>query len=195
MKKFPLYLFFLVCTVHGLAQSTMDPALSTVRWTATKLTGEHTGLVPVLRGRLTAENGKLTQAEVTMDMKGITCTDIENEGANAKLVGHLKGEDFFNVADHGTAVFTSTRIEAIPAVAAGKPNFKVYGDLTIKGITKATSFDLLYWMDGEKHRAAGTFTFDRAQYDIRYRSSSFFPDLGDRVIADNVSLTFDVTAQ
>lgn len=164
-------------------------------WTATKVTGEHTGGVPVKSGSIVVADGTLRGAEVTMDMNGITCLDIDNEGANAKFVGHLKGADFFEVDKHATAVFKITKAEPIKDAAAGKPNYTVTGDLTIKGITKPNTFDCLFWMDGKTARAAASFTFDRGQYDIKYRSGTFFPELGDKVISDTVSLTFDISAK
>ncbi len=173
----------------------VDPAASKVLWTATKVTGEHTGGVPVKEGSISEMDGVLTGAEVTMDMKGITCIDIDNEATNAKLVGHLKSEDFFDVEKFGTATFKSTKVEKLADVAPGKPNYRVTGELTIKGETKPNTFDCLFWMDGSVARAAATFTFDRAQYDIKYRSGTFFPDLGDKVISDTVSLTFDMSAK
>lgn len=181
--------------LYAQNELSVDPSASKFLWTATKVTGEHTGGVPVKSGTINAADGTLRGAEVTMDMTGITCLDIENEGANAKFVGHLKGADFFEVDKHPTAVFKITNVEPIRDAAAGKPNYKVTGDLTIKGITKPTTFDCLFWMDGRTARAAASFTFDRGQYDIKYRSGTFFPEIGDKAISDLVSLTFDVTAK
>jgi polyisoprenoid-binding protein YceI len=164
-------------------------------WTASKLTGEHTGVVSVKAGSITETKGVLTAAEITIDMTGITCIDIESPGTNAKLVAHLKSEDFFDVEQFGTASFVSTAIEALSGVAAGKPNYRVTGDLTIKGITEPNTFDCLFWTSDGAARAAATFTFDRAQYDVKFRSSTFFPEVGDKIISDTVSLTFDIAAK
>lgn len=194
MKNTFLTLALLAATTLN-AQSTIDPASSKVMWTATKVTGDHTGGVPVRTGSLVIIDGKLVGAEVTIDMTGITCVDIENEGANAKLVSHLKGADFFAVDQHPTASFKATRIEPIAGASPGKPNYRVTGDLTIKGITKPNTFDCIFWMDHGTARAAASFTFDRTQYDFKYRSGTFIPDLGDKVIEDEVSLTFDVSAK
>ena len=144
---------------------------------------------------ITVGNKTLEAAEVMIDMSGITCIDIENEGANAKLVGHLKSPDFFDVEQHPTATFKTTKVEAIADAVPGKPNYRVTGDLTIKGITQPNSFDCLFWVEGDKARAAAMLSFDRTQYDIKYRSGSFFPEIGDKAIADLVELTFDVTAR
>jgi len=172
----------------------IDPASSKVIWTATKVTGEHTGGVPLKSGTLTVKDDVLLAATVTMDMTGMTCTDIENEGANAKLMGHLRSPDFFDTEKHGTATFTTTAVEKLD-VASGKPNYRVTGDLTIKGITHPNTFDVLFWMEGKEARAAATITFDRTKYDIKYRSGTFFPEIGDKAISDAVTLTFDVSAK
>jgi len=187
----------MVASFSAFAQTakTVDPGDSKVLWTATKLTGDHTGRVPVKGGAVEVSNGTLVGAEVQIDMTGITCIDIENEGTNTKFVGHLKGPDFFEVDKHQTATFKATKVEAIPDVAPGKPNYRVSGDLTIKGITKPNSFNCIFWVDGDKARAAATLTFDRTQYDIKYRSGAFFPEIGDKAIADEVNLTFDITAR
>ena len=45
--------------------------------------------------------------------------------------GHLRSPDFFNVAEFPSATFKSTRVEK-----AGDNNGKIYGELTIRGVTK-----------------------------------------------------------
>ena len=45
--------------------------------------------------------------------------------------GHLRGADFFDVANFPEALFVSTRVES-----TGKGTYDVHGDLTIKGVTR-----------------------------------------------------------
>jgi polyisoprenoid-binding protein YceI len=194
MKNLVLTSALFALSLTTSAQS-VDPAASKVLWTATKVTGDHTGNVPVKEGTITVADGKLAAAHMVIDMTGITCIDIENEGANTKLVNHLKSADFFDVENHTTATFKSISVEAIAGATPGKPNHAVTGDLTIKGITHPVTFNCLFWTEGSTARSAASFTFDRSKYEIKYRSGSFFPDLGDKVISDTVSLTFDVTAK
>jgi len=64
-------------------------------------------------------------------MTTITCTDLKEGGAN-KLVGHLKSDDFFGVANHPEAKLVITNV-----AAKGTPgDYKVTADLTIKETTK-----------------------------------------------------------
>jgi polyisoprenoid-binding protein YceI len=50
---------------------------------------------------------------------------------------HLRSADFFDVENHPQISFNSTRIER-----QGKGQYKVYGNLTIRGTTKEIAFDV-----------------------------------------------------
>ena len=63
----------------------------------------------------------------------------------------------------------------------------VTGDFTIKGKTNPATFDLQISV-GE---ATAKVIIDRSLYDIRYGSTSFFDNLGDKVIYNDFEL--DVT--
>lgn len=54
-----------------------------------------------------------------------------------KFDDHLKSDDFFDVAKFPTAVFKSTKIEK----GSAQGSYKVNGDLTIHGVTKAVTID------------------------------------------------------
>ena len=62
------------------------------------------------------------------------------------------------------------------------------GLLTIKGITKPFSFPTQL-KDG---KYVGKTTFDRTQYGVIYKSGNFFQDLGDKVINDDVEISFEI---
>ncbi len=155
---------------------------STVTWKAYKVTGSHTGTVALQSGALVFDNGQLTGGEFTVDMTSLTSTDLEGEWKD-KLVGHLKSEDFFSVEKHNTSTLVFTQVKA-----SGKNSYEVTGNLTIKGITKPVTFALSVY--GSK--ATATMKVDRAQYDIRYGSGSFFDNLGDKTIYDEFDMVVDL---
>lgn len=134
-------------------------------------------------------DGELEAAEVIMDMTTITVTDITSEASKAKLVAHLKSADFFDAENHNTARFKSTSIKRSPTE---KNVYEVTGDLTIKGITKPVTFNCTFMKEGDIYHGVGTLVFDRTQYDIKYRSGAFFPDIGDKMIYDEVRLDLDI---
>ena len=155
---------------------------SKVTWKAYKVTGSHTGTVDLKEGALMFDGDKLTGGEFVVNMASLISTDLEGE-YKGKLEGHLKSDDFFGVETHPTSKLVFTKVKA-----SGKNSYEVTGDLTIKGITKPVTFDVSIY--GSK--ATATLKVDRAEYDVRYGSGSFFDNLGDKTIYDEFDLVVDL---
>lgn len=170
-----------VATVYSV-----DNSQSTLSWTAKKVTGSHSGNISVTSGKLEVDNNVLKGGNFQLDTRTITVTDIKDAGMNGKLLGHLKSDDFFSVEKHPTASFVITG-----TTAKGGGNYDVTGNLTIKGITKPISFPATVTVAGGKATAKATIKVDRTKFDIKYRSSNFFENLGDKAIYDDFEL--DVT--
>ncbi len=103
-----------------------------------------------------------------------------------KLDQHLQAEDLFNVAEFPTARFVSTKV-----TAAGENALTLDGDLTIRGVTKPTSFNVTINKIGEhpmrKLPAAGfdaTATIKRSDFGL----GLYAPAVGDEV---KLSLTVE----
>ncbi|HEY9047297.1 MAG TPA: YceI family protein [Ohtaekwangia sp.] len=167
----------------------VDPKASTLVWTGKKVTGQHTGTVPLSAGELTTEGKIIKQGTFEIDLASLTVTDLKDAGANGKLVGHLKNEDFFNVAKFPKATFT---IASVTPKAGDE--YIVKGKLTIKGITNDIEFPATIKNDGKKLTAKAKIVVDRTKYDIRYGSSSFFDNLGDKAISNDFELDLDLVA-
>lgn len=161
----------------------VDTNASIAVWKGYKVTGEHTGTIKFKKGTLTLTDGTLTGGSFEMDMNSITDTDMEGENAN-KLVGHLKSDDFFGVNNYPTSTFVITR--AIPQDSKG--NYKVLGDLTIKGTTKPAKLVANCTLSNGHVNVSGGLTIDRSEFNVKYGSGSFFDGLGDKTIYDD----FDV---
>lgn len=155
---------------------------SVVAWKAYKVTGSHMGTVALKSGTLEFDGEKLVGGEFVVDMPTIITTDLEGD-MKGKLEGHLKSDDFFGVEAHPTATLKFTEVKA-----SGKNSYEVTGDLTIKGITKPITFDVSVY--GSK--ATATLKVDRAAYDVKYGSGSFFDNLGDKTIYDEFDLVVDL---
>ena len=59
------------------------------------------------------------------------------------------------------------------------------GELTIKGIHHPVEFTMTL---GDNNSANAQLTFDRSKYEVRFRSGSFFENLGDKLILDDIKL-------
>jgi len=196
MKKTLALALFVLTAAHGIAQTsyTVDPAAAKMLWKGKKITGQHSGTIHVKSGTINWNEQGLADATVDMDMTTIAVTGMSPESA-AELEGDLRSSAFFNTEAFKTATFKTTTISPIAGAEAGKPNYNVTGDLTIKGITHPVTFAVLAWKDGNAVRAAGTLLFDRTWFDIKFRSGKFYDGLGDKMIEDMVELTFDVTGK
>jgi len=152
---------------------------SVIEWKAYKVTGKHNGTVKIQNGNLEMEDGKLVGGSFDIDMTSITVDDLEG-GSKAKLEGHLKSADFFNVEEFNQAKFVITRV-----ISRGQPgDYKIEGDLTIKGISKPIKFNTMM----KDNVAEASITIDRTDFNVRYGSGTFFENLGDKTIYDDFDL-------
>ncbi|MER3437619.1 MAG: hypothetical protein C4346_08545 [Chloroflexota bacterium] len=106
---------------------TIDPSHSEIGFAVRHM------MISTVRGSFQGVNGTIgideadptrSHAEVTIDAATVNTRD-------AKRDEHLRSADFFDVVHHPTITFRSTRIEP-----AGTNQFRVMGDLTIRGTTR-----------------------------------------------------------
>ncbi len=130
-----------------------------------------------LKGTIKFDPEKLSSSafDVTVDANTI---DTDNESRD----GHLRKAEYFDVATYKTIHFKSTKIT--PSNIAGR--FYVFGELTIKGVTKpvqfgfgATAKDGGYVFDGE-------FTINRRDFGVGGSSVS---------MSDNLTVSLSVVAK
>ena len=158
---------------------------STVKWIGSKVASSHEGAVNIQKGVLMIDHGTLVGGQFSIDMNSISCSDIESEKKNQYLVGHLKNEDFFNVEQFPLATITISK-----AVKGEGNSYKILADLTIKGITQPVTFQAKVEINGLNFLATAKIKIDRTKWDIKYGSGSFFENLGDKMILDEIQ--FDV---
>lgn len=172
-------------TVAGAVDGTsyqVDAAASKVQWTGTKMTGAHTGVISITSGSLVADAGKLVGGSFALDMNTISTTDLEGEWKE-KLDGHLKNEDFFDVAKFPQATFDITAVEA----GATADVVKVSGNLSIKGISKNIAFDAkVVELTDASVQLTADFNIERANWGVNYTGKE--DDLISKEINFKVSL-------
>ena len=171
----------------------INTTASSVTWEATKVTGEHSGTIQIANGFLSSTDGNLEAANVIVDMQSIACTNLEGEWAD-KLVGHLNSEDFFHVNEHRTSSFTLRNIQPNKN-ADGQSTHDVTGDFTIRGITQSVTFPATISESNKSLDISGTVVLNRAEFEVKYGSGSFFDNLGDNLIHDNFTVNFHLVAE
>lgn len=169
---------------------TVDLTKSKIVWVGRKVTGQHTGELKIASGSLTANGKALSGGNFVMDMKSMTCTDLDATNGG-KLLGHLKSNDFFSVEKNPTSKFEITKV-----TAAGSGKVNILGKLTIKGITSDVSFPAnVVQKKGVIVAVANSVKIDRTKYDIKYGSKSFIADIGDKAIDDQFELNINLVAK
>lgn len=116
----------------------VDIQASEVKWTGYHLAKsyEHWGYVNIKSGSVATDGNRITSGEFVIDMNSISNKDIAGAEDNAKLVGHLKSDDFFGVSKYPEAKLVIKNTEK----KSGN-TYATTADLTIKGITKEIKFD------------------------------------------------------
>lgn len=169
----------------------VDPANTTVTWKGSKVIGgSHNGKMDVSSGTFAIKDGKLESGNFIIDIKSLTVLDIPaDDDGNASLKGHLLSPDFFDAANHGDAAFSVTGISE----KEGKT--MIEGNLSLKGVKKNISFPAKVDVQGDQAMIESeVFTINRTDFGMKYGSSSFFDDLKDKAISDDVELSVSVTA-
>jgi polyisoprenoid-binding protein YceI len=172
----------------------IDILKSKVFWTGKKLTGEHTGTLMLKSGTIEVNEGVPVKLTAQLDMSTIVVTDIKDPGTNAKLLGHLKSEDFFSVVAHPTGTFEASSFEPIVGAEGRDANYKVKGTLTLKDIVQPVAFNAFISAKGNMLLSNAELKIDRTKWDIKYGSGSFFDDLGDKAIYDDIDLVLVISA-
>lgn len=186
MKKVKLFMLFFCVASFAVAQSStdyqVDKEKSSIKWEAKKVVGGHEGTIDIKDGVVKLIGGNITGGNFVIDMPSLVCTDVD------RVTGHLKNADFFDVEKFPTSTFVITKVEQKEKISV------ITGKLTIKGITKDISFPASISIDNTKLEAKAEIKVNRLDYDIKYRSNSFFADLGNRAIEDEFTLHIHLVA-
>jgi polyisoprenoid-binding protein YceI len=111
---------------------------------------------------------------------------------NADRDGHLRGNDFFAMDEFPKITFRSTSVEQ-----TGHAEYRVTGDLTIKGITKPVSVDFDYtgavvdpW-GNQRIGLEGNTTINRKDWGVSWNAAL---EAGGVLVSEKVTLEFEVSA-
>lgn len=162
---------------------------SLIEWIGSKPTGsKHNGTINLESGVFTVNNGKLESGTFLIDMNSIVNLDIPaDKKGNANLVGHLKSADFFDVEKFPSAAFEVTGLEEVD----GKTMLS--GNLKMKDIENNITIPVSLSGEGNNFTITSeTFTIDRSKWNVQYNSGSFFDNLGDKLINDDIELKITV---
>ena len=177
---------------------------SKIEWVGTKVTGYHTGNVPLKSGEIYVKNGEVTGGNFIMDLANMDVSGPKavDAASNKKLLGHLKSADFFDVEKNPEGKFeltsvqpykgdavkdtTDARQEQINKYKVTDPTHTISGNLTLKGITKNIEFPARITVSGNEAEAVAKFNINRKDWNIVYAGKP------DDLIRDNIHLGISI---
>ncbi|MGI8679012.1 MAG: YceI family protein [Jatrophihabitans sp.] len=111
---------------------------------------------------------------------------------NAQRDGHLRTNDFLDAETFPQLSFTSTSIEH-----DGGNDFKVTGDLTVKGVTKSVTVPLEFQgaakdpFGNNRIGFEGSTQIVRSEYGVTYNAAL---ETGGVLVSDKITLEFEISA-
>ena len=187
MKKIMLAVLVVVASTGATAQSSVykvDPSHTKAIWEAKHFgTSTNRGQWDKTDGEITLDKtAKSGKVDVTIDMSSI------NTGI-APFNNHLKGPDFFDVANHPTAHFVGDKLKF-----DGDKVVEVAGNMTIRGKTnpallKATSYNCYENPRLKREVCGGDFetVIKRSAYDVNW-------GLAEKFTSDDIKVTIQIEA-
>ena len=177
-----ILIIILICSIQSInaQEKLLNIETSNIRWFGEEITGkQHYGDLKFSSGYIQINNQVISNGNFIVDMNSLTVEDLSG-GGKKRLEGHLKSTAFFGVSDHPQAALNISSLTGING------NSQILGgELTIKDITHPINFSITL---NSENNATAVLVFDRSKYDVRFRSGSFFDELGDKLILDDIKL-------
>lgn len=137
-------------------------------------------------GTIVADPADMTTAEFagSVDVATITTADEQRDA-------HLRSADFFDAENHPKLTFKSTHVER-----AGD-DYKVTGELSIRGVTKTVNFDMVYEGTGKNpwgNEVLGLSLetkIDRKEFGLMWNAAL---ETGGVLVSDQVKIAIHVEA-
>jgi polyisoprenoid-binding protein YceI len=167
---------------------TIDTAHSRVGFTArhamvTKVRGSFTDYAGT--AELNADNPAASHIDLTIDVASV------NTG-NEQRDGHLRTNDFFDAANYPQIRFVSTDVERLDP-----ENYRLTGDLTIKGVTHPVSVDFEFTgvatdpYGNQRAGFEGKATINRKDWGVSFNAAL---ETGGVLVSEKIGLEFDISA-
>ncbi|TVY10765.1 YceI family protein [Paenibacillus cremeus] len=145
------------------------------------------GTFHTFEANIEADPADLTTAsvQVSVDLSSI-------DTRNGDRDGHLRSADFFDAEQHPKMVFQSTGF-----VKSGEGEYEVTGNLTIRGVTREETFEVIFEGAGkdpwgnEKVGFSATGAIKRSDYGLTYNAAL---ETGGVLIGDEVKVSIEIEA-
>jgi polyisoprenoid-binding protein YceI len=136
-------------------------------------------------GHFDAENPTRSHLQLTIQAASI-------DTRNADRDAHLRSNDFFDMESYPTITFASTAV-----AQTGDDEYRVTGDLTIKGVSRPVTVELEYTgtavdpYGNQRIGFEGKTTVNRKEWGVNWNAAL---EAGGVLVSEKVTLEFEVSA-
>ncbi len=172
-------------TVVGETKWNLVPDRSVINWRGFKPGGSHYGTIMPSGGYILTLDGEPQGGAMEVNMESLKVKDLEGE-MMYKLENHLKGADFFDMEKFPIAMFEVTSIKMSDN---DQYPYLVRGNMAIKDSIRSIAFmGRCYDIGDTLYVESDTFTLDRTEFGVLYKSKNIFKGLKDNFINDDIEL-------
>jgi len=178
-------------TLKGQTTWNIDPTHSQVEFVVKHM------MITKVHGRFADVGGRIEVDEADPSGSGVeveigaASIDTRQEDRDA----HLRSEDFLSVEEHPKLTFRSRRVEGFSLEPGSE--FRVEGDLTIRGVTKEVTLDAVYegsgtdpW-GGKRAAFSAETTVDRREFGLEWNQAL---ETGGILVGNDVKIQLEVQA-
>ncbi len=166
----------------------IDPAHTTVEFAVKHM------MVTTVRGRFGQVSGtiELDEEDLTRSSAEVTIPVASIDTREEQRDAHLRSADFFDAENHPNMTFRTRSIEQ-----AGEDEYRVTGDLTIRGVTREVVLDAR--LEGRAKKPTGeevigltaSTSIDREDYGLKWNVAL---EAGGWLVGKEVRISLDVQA-
>lgn len=175
----------------GTTVWTLDPAHSMVEFSAKHM------MITTVKGRFGDVKGtiEVDEAEPSLSSVQVEMGTASIDTGVEPRDQHLRSADFLDVESYPTITFHSTRVEGAHATPGDE--FEVYGELTIRGVTREVVLDAIFegsgkdpW-GGERASFSATTKIDRRDFGLTWNAAL---ETGGVLVSNDIKVSLEVQA-
>ncbi|TDH28733.1 YceI family protein [Segetibacter sp. 3557_3] len=169
----------------------LDVKQSKLLWNAPG--NRHHGFILFNSGTLSGViAGHPTRGHFSIDMNSMRSTDESSPEGRERVDDELRSEGFFAVSRYPTATIVVNKIRAEP----NGTTFSVYGDLTIKNVTKPIEFTAILKQQGNTITAKANLVINRENWNINLqqkpKSWNLFDSMKGHLVDNDIPVSLNL---
>ncbi|HKG21769.1 MAG TPA: YceI family protein [Blastocatellia bacterium] len=152
---------------------------------------DHTIAIRDISGEASLSPGTLAPASLQMKIKADSLAVIDKiKESDRQEIEKTMRTEVLETSQHPEIVFKSTKVEA-EKTGEGKYQTKIWGELTLHGVTRSGLISAEVEVDGNTLRARGDFPLKQSDYNIKPVSVAG----GTVKVKDSLKFTFNIVAR